>query len=328
METVINEQVNNKAEAGGKKKRIITAVVYLIVWIGLCALKWTVPGGWGALGFDAAFCAVSIISAYEFLRAIDKSENGEKNKISFPQRAFTLAFCAVSVPLYVIVELTMGEGFLATACSLCVYVMFLAATSVFDHYKSTVKGTIYCVFCMIYCGVLSMVLSSINHLERNSMAAILVLFMCTVLTDTGAYIIGTLFKKWVPFKLAPQLSPNKTIIGAVGGIIGGIVGAILAYYLMYLCGGLNGEIAVWGMNNVYLTFTSESIHPLVSFVILGLFTSILAQIGDLFESAIKRECGVKDMGNLLPGHGGVLDRFDSMLYSSVLVLFCFGTIII
>ncbi len=65
----------------------------------------------------------------------------------------------------------------------------------------------------------------------------------------------------------------------------------------------------------------------MTFVLVGLGTSILAMIGDLFESAIKRECGIKDMGNLLPGHGGVLDRFDSMLYCGVLVLFAFGSII-
>ena len=97
---------------------------------------------------------------------------------------------------------------------------------------------------------------------------------------------------------------------------------------MYVFGGVNGEIFVFGTNGVYLTFTSEAIHPVVSFILVGLFTSVACQIGDLFESAVKRECGIKDMGNCLPGHGGVLDRFDSMLYCSVVVLFCFGTIII
>lgn len=309
-------------------KRCITAAVYLVVWVGLCALKWTVPNNWGALGFDLAFTAVSVIGCHEFLNAVNRPESGQCT-ISFPQRTFTIAFCALAVPLHVIVQVTpIHQGLLAVACAFTIYVMFLAAASVFDHQKSTVKGTIYCVFCMLYCGVLSTVLSSINHLEKNSMVAILVLFMSTVLTDTGAFAIGTALKRVLPLKLAPQLSPNKTVIGAIGGLIGGILGGILAYYTIYIFGGINGESIILGSKfSVYLTFSSDEIHPIISFIIVGLATSVMAQVGDLFESAIKRECHIKDMGNILPGHGGVLDRFDSMLYCSCVVLLCFGTII-
>ncbi len=309
------------------QKRCITAAVYLVVWIGLCALKWTVPDNWGAIGFDIAFTAVSTIGCYEFLRAVNRPESGQCT-LSSPQYTFTMAFCAIIVPLHTVVQITMKSGLLAVACAFTIYVMFLAAASVFDHRKSTVKGTIYCVFCMLYCGVLSSILSSINHLGRNSMVAILMLFMATVLSDTGAFALGSALKKVLPLKLAPQLSPNKTVIGAVGGLLGGIIGGVLAYYTIYIFGGVNGQSFILGHNfNVYLTFSSEKIHPIVSFILVGFCTSIMAQIGDLFESAIKRECHIKDMGNCLPGHGGILDRFDSMLYCSVVVLFCFGTII-
>lgn len=179
---------------------------------------------------------------------------------------------------------------------------------------------------MLYCGVLSTMMAAINHLTRNSMVAILVLFMATVFTDAGAFLAGSTLKKWLPAKLAPQLSPNKTIVGAVGGLVGGIAGSLLALGVMYLFGGVNEPI-ILGFNNVFLQFTSNFPY-VVSFMLVGLFTSVLAQVGDLLESAIKRECGLKDMGNLLPGHGGILDRFDSMLYCSVIVLFSFGTIII
>ena len=307
------EEIKTPSAEGKKsvKPRIITAAVYLVTWAVLCALKWVVPKGYGAIGFDLAFCAISIIGSYEFLRAI--------GGVSFPQRAFTMAFAAVVVPLHVVIQMIMNAGLLAVACAFVVYVMFLMATSVFDPLRSTVKGTISCIFCMLYCSVLSAVLSGINHLSQNSMAAILVLFMSTVLSDTCAFVFGTLLKRWFPWKLSPKLSPNKTIVGAVGGIIGGIVGGILAYVFITCLGGYNG---------VVLTFSSERIMPIVSFILIGLATAFLAQIGDLFESAIKRECGIKDMGKLLPGHGGVLDRFDSMLYCSVVVLLAFGTIIV
>lgn len=330
------EEKTGKKKLTSMQKRTITAVVYVVVWVALCALKWCVPHTkigthdeyWGSLGFDTVFCAVSVIGSFEFLRAIDRPESGIACKISLPQRAFTIAFCALVIPLYVVVQIFMEAGLLAVACAFGVYVMFLAGTSVFDHGRSTVKGTIYCVFAMLYCGVLSSMLSALNHLPQNSMTAILMLFMATVLSDAGAFAVGSLLKKVFPAKLAPKLSPNKTIVGAIGGLLGGIAGGVLAYFTMYICGGINGTQIFFQFNGVWLTFTSEYIHPIVSFIFVGLGTSVVAQIGDLFESAIKRECGVKDMGNLLPGHGGVLDRFDSMLYCGIVVLLCFGTIII
>lgn len=335
-QTVQNEQ----AQKGGKdssafKKRTLTSAIYAIVFIGLCALKWCAPqgnvaGGWGSLGFDAVFIAIAVIGAFEFLRAVDKAPGNEKSQISTPQRAFTIAFCAVVIPLYVLMEMipqTNGSGILAVACAFVIYMMFIVATSVFDHGRSTVKGAIYCVFCMLYCGIFSTLLAAINHLNNNSMAAIITLFTVTTATDSFAYFVGSGLKRFIPFKLAPKLSPNKTVIGTVGGIIGGILAGLLSYYLMYFLGGLNGEIIFAHFNGVELVTRSANFSPVLSFILVGLFTSILCQIGDLFESAVKRECKVKDMGNLLPGHGGVLDRFDSMLFCSAVVLLSFGVIV-
>ncbi len=304
------------------KNRTLTSIVYVIVWLALFALKWTVPGGWGSLGFDALFCAVSAIGASEFLRAMGGT--------SYVQRSFTVAFCVLTVPLYVILQLVTGQGFLAVICAFCVYVIFLACTSVFDHVHSSVRGLITCIACMLYCGVLATVLSAVNHIEYNSMAALLVLFLCTVFTDTGAFLIGSWLKRFFPAKLAPQLSPHKTIVGAIGGLAGGIIGALLAFVIIYYFGGLNGEavLVTYGYNDVYLTFTSSVIHPVLSFAIIGLATAVCGQLGDLFESAIKRECGIKDMGKCLPGHGGILDRFDSMLFCGVIVMLAFGVIIV
>lgn len=300
-----------KEGKSGIKWRVITSVVYVVVWIALSAIKWLVPKDFGALGFDVLFCAISIIGSFEFLRAV--------GGISAPQRTITMAFAAVVVPLYVAIQMTVGAGLWAVIYASAVFAMCLMATSVFDPLRSTVKGTISCVFCMLYCGILSAILSAINHLEQNSMAAILVLFMSTVFCDTGAFLFGSLLKRWLPWKLSPKLSPNKTIVGSVGGLIGGIVGGILAYVLINYLGGYNG---------VVLVFSNDGVAPITCFILVGLATAVLAQVGDLFESAIKRESGIKDMGNLLPGHGGILDRFDSMLYCSFVVLICFGTIII
>ncbi len=295
------------------KQRLITGTVYVIVWIALCALKWLVPDGWGALGFDALFCAISVLGSLELLRAL-KNITG----ISYPQKVITVAFCAVIVPLYVAVEMAMGAGFIAAACCFCLYALVLAALNVFHFGVSTVKGTAVCFFTMLYCGVLSVLLSAVNHVEHNSTAAIITLFLTVMITDTFAFLFGKMFGKFAPLKLAPDLSPHKTVIGGAGGIIGGMIGAVAAYFLYFGLGKVIGTPLVYG----------GGVHPAVVFMLIGLVTSIIAQIGDLFESAVKRECGIKDMGKLLPGHGGVLDRFDSMLFSGVVVLLGFSVIVV
>lgn len=293
------------------KKRMITATVFVVVWIALVALKWLVPDGWGSLGFDALFCAIAVLGCLELLRAI------KGNDVSPPQKIVTVAFCAAVVPLYVVVEMTMAQGFLAVACFGGVYAFVLASLNVFHFGVSTVRGTVICLFAMLYCGVLSCILSAVNHLADNSTAAILALFLAVMFTDSGAFLVGILFKRWLPYKLAPSLSPNKTIVGAVGGVLGGMIGAIAAYFIYYGLGKAIGTPLVYG----------GALHPAVVFMLVGLVISLFAQIGDLFESAIKRESGIKDMGKLLPGHGGVLDRFDSMLFCGAVALLSFGMII-
>lgn len=105
-------------------------------------------------------------------------------------------------------------------------------------------------------------------------------------TDTGAYFVG---KKWGKYKLAPQVSPNKTIEGFIGGIILAVLISI-GYVLIWQAG-------IKGLELLTLT----------------ILTSLFSVVGDLFESMLKRIANVKDSGNLLPGHGGVLDRIDSLL---------------
>jgi len=118
------------------------------------------------------------------------------------------------------------------------------------------------------------------------------MFLIVMLTDSFAYVFGKLFKRWLPQKLAPKISPNKTIIGGAGGILGGMAAGVIAYWLWF------------GMSK-------------------DAVGAVVGHAGDLFESYLKRKCGIKDSGKILPGHGGVLDRFDSMFFVGVLVLISF-----
>ncbi len=123
------------------------------------------------------------------------------------------------------------------------------------------------------------------------------LFSCTWACDVSAYLVGS---RWGRTLLCPAVSPKKTIEGFAGGFAGSL-----------LCGGTLSYI--WGIAPVPL-------------LLIAFFCGTFGQIGDLVESLIKREACVKDSGDLIPGHGGILDRFDSILVNSVLVFVVFGVL--
>ena len=118
---------------------------------------------------------------------------------------------------------------------------------------------------------------------------VFLLMVIVMAGDTGAFYVGTSFGRR---KLYPVVSPNKSVEGAVGGLAGSLVGAIIAKY----------------------TFFPQL--TLADAVVTALILGILGQLGDLFESFLKRSFGVKDSGTIFPGHGGVLDRLDSILFAA------------
>lgn len=284
------------------KLRSITSTVYVLAVIALCAAKWLIPGDYGSLLFDALFCAVAAIGAFELIRAF--------GCVSLLQRAVTITFSALAVPMFALFAyLIGGSGWPGAVIALGVGALAVCVLFVADHSRSDVKSTLCCIFTLAYVGLLTAVLSAVNHLEQNSMLAIMFAFMCVPFTDAGAFLIGMALGKKLPLKLAPAVSPHKTVIGAAGGILGGIIGAVAAYYLFIALGG-TPEFSL-GMPEV------------VAVILVGLAASVATQFGDLFESAIKRAAGIKDMGRLLPGHGGILDRFDGTLFAGVVILLAF-----
>ena len=138
-----------------------------------------------------------------------------------------------------------------------------------------------------------------NDLE-NGFIALLMAFVVSPCSDTFAYLVGSLIGGK---KLCPKLSPKKTWSGAIGGTIGGVVSGVI----------------------VYLIFkpTVNFFSPVLLFVLVGLLASIANLFGDLFESFIKRRVGIKDMGKIMPGHGGVLDRIDGTMFAIVIIYIVF-----
>ena len=121
-------------------------------------------------------------------------------------------------------------------------------------------------------------------------------FVMAFMPDTGAYLIGCAFGK---HKLCPLISPKKTVEGMIGGILVAMAG-LVAYMLVL---------------NIFFDFKVNYVYALI----YGLIGSLGGVFGDLCFSAIKRQAGIKDYSNLIPGHGGMLDRFDSMIVVAPLV---------
>lgn len=313
------------------KKRVITGVCYVIVMVGLLVMKLLIPEvdgiAYGALGVDVLFWAISVIGAFEFTRAVGErkrvtDENGQTHLtegISNAQRWGVIVTCALMIPAFVIgklVSVSRGDlrlGGFSLVLLLAVGsvgAMVTASLTVFDHERSDVKSTAYAELCLLYCGALASIGPNINHMANNSDVAIVFMFILVPFVDVGAFFIGKLFGKLLPLKLAPHTSPNKTVVGAVGGLLGGILAGVVTWIICKYT-----DVVVF--ENV------TTMPDVVVLMLIAIPTAIMAQLGDLFESAIKRGCGIKDMGKILPGHGGVLDRFDSMLFATVAIVVCF-----
>ena len=155
------------------------------------------------------------------------------------------------------------------------------------------------VFCLMYVGLTLLTLPALRE-EPNGPSLLIFLFFVVWAGDISALYVG---RAWGRHKLAPRLSPNKSWEGAVGSVAGSLLAA----------GGLLA-LADWftQWNSAKLSYPDEIWYWLV----LAVIVNIAAQVGDLAESALKRSVGAKDSGTLLPGHGGVLDRIDSLLLAA------------
>lgn len=322
------------------KKRVITGVVYIIVMICLLALKFLVPPtnsgvAFGAVGIDLLCTLISIVGAYEFTRAVGEHKEKGDGGISKLQRWCTIVICGMITPFFAVAKMLttklvyggadlsgdpLGVPALITLLTVTALgALVTAVMTVFDPDHSDLKSTAYAELCILYCGVLVSVIANINHMVENTSIAILLLFVLVPCVDTFAFLFGSAFGKIFPTKLAPKTSPNKTVIGGIGGVIGGVVAAIAVWAIAEFA----APGAVAQFPNMPVLKYDGVLPKWLLLVIIAVPTSILAQLGDLFESALKRGCGIKDMGKLLPGHGGVLDRFDSMLFASVSVVVSF-----
>ena len=226
---------------------------------------------------------ISAGAAWELLRCVDP-----KMPLRFKVYATVAGFA-----MPVLFAFVRNNAVISTGIYLLVLVMFVEIMLSFGREKPIKLETLLQV--ILAGGVMPMLLVSLVRIgarEMHAPAYLFLPFVAAFSSDSGAYFAGCYLGK---HKLFPHLSPNKTLEGCIGGAV-----AAIALMLVY--------------GFVLTHFHLEVNYPLLA--LYGFFGSLACQIGDLAFSAIKREYGIKDYGTLIPGHGGMLDRFDSMHFTA------------
>lgn len=270
-------------------KRIITGACYVIVLVAMFLLREFVD----YRIFHALTCFFAVVGTFEVARAL--KEYTVKGTF-----VCSIVYAALFVPAYCLGEYVIKEGWgwLIAIDLTAIALIAMSITSMVKGYES--KNFLASLTVYVYPTLFLLAMLAMNDIGENAFIALLLAFVISPVSDTFAYFVGSLIGG--P-KLCPKLSPKKTWAGAIGGTIGGILGAIAVYFIF--------------------TPTVNFFSPILLFILVGQFGSVLTLFGDLFESYIKRRVGIKDMGNILPGHGGVMDRIDGTLFATVFLLFVF-----
>ncbi|HHV98136.1 MAG TPA: phosphatidate cytidylyltransferase [Clostridiaceae bacterium] len=207
------------------------------------------------------------------------------------------------IPIFII-GFTNNEYNKYTVLSVFAILAVLMGLIVFKHERYNIIDISLTTFGIMYVPFLFLFIILTRNLE-NGFYFMWMIFIGAWVTDTFAYFTGVFLGKR---KLIPPISPKKTVEGSIGGIAGCV--AVMTLYGVLVINSRLGNI------------------PLYHYIIISLLCGIISQVGDLAASAIKRYVKVKDYGKIMPGHGGVLDRFDSILFVAPVVYFYISFFII
>lgn len=273
------------------KIRIITAVVALAVFIAVLLAP--------PIVFTIALAGVILVMLYECYSA---------TKANTPMKV--VGFVSAIIAMLMLYLTTFMNNDSVTPHLVFGVIMLIVLIHmilvVIEHGKKSYKDILANGFLTLY------ITFSVGCIwlmkEKYTMAEMLLIFICAWSTDTFAYFSGKLFGK---HKLIPNVSPNKTVEGAVGGVIGTMI--VCAIYIAVVKNVMDININIW--SNVYIQGAA-----------IGLIGGVFSQVGDLIASSIKRDTGIKDFGWIFPGHGGFMDRFDSVIFIAP-IIYCVTTVL-
>lgn len=273
-------------------KRLVFGLLWTIIGISALFLMHT----WIFLVFAMFLC---FMATYELNRSI-----GLKNK---PIMILSLIVSTAFPLYYEYGHLLRGIGGLnlKTEYIITAYVLILCFLMLHNHENTkfsdvsfVVMSSLFVPFAftrLMYFRDIKLYYPDKGYTDAHGIFLILFILFSACMTDTCAYFAGSFLGK---HKLCPKISPKKTVEGAIGGVIGCVIANVILYA-------------------VYNNFIFENpVNNYAPIAVASVITSVVGMCGDLTASLIKRNYGIKDFGNLIPGHGGIMDRFDSIMFVS------------
>ncbi|MEE1306278.1 MAG: phosphatidate cytidylyltransferase [Agathobacter sp.] len=263
------------------KTRLISGIFLVIFAIGFI---WA--GGWCTLGVTLA---ISLIGMFELYRVFD-----------FHKSILAVAGYLAAIIYFVNLKFNFVPDILVIILGLFILLMFVY---VFAYPKYDAKQVMAAFFGFFYLAVMLSYVYKLRMIPEKGLYIAYLVFFCSWGCDTCAYCVGKLCHMTIGnHKMSPKLSPNKSIEGAVGGVVG--AGLLTALY----CSIFASKMGIGSRDIIVLS------------LIAGV-AGLISMVGDLTASAIKRNYDIKDYGKLIPGHGGVLDRFDSMIITAPIIYY-------
>ena len=277
-------------------KRVITAILLILVMAAGIWLQ-----GWPLRIILLISMSMSLSEMYRAFRRIGYD----------PVRWVGYVYCVLAV-LAQAYYANLSERSLFHSISPAMFALvvglLLGMTNIILKGKVAFDSMMATVFPMLYPGLFFSLILPLQDLDTrlaSTMALVLTFFIASV-NDTFALFIGLKFGK---HRLSPEISPKKSVEGSVAGLVSSVIFAMLVPFVTFRLAPTVPAIAA--------DLAVSHYPPIWSFGVLGLIAGALSQIGDLVASLVKRHCGIKDFGTIFPGHGGMLDRMDGILFCGV-----------
>ena len=259
--------------------RLISSIVLVIL-----TLATILTGGYV---LAAVLLFLALLGYRELMQACGLGEKGRVNGLE------AVGYAGIAV-YYILMVFTSNRIWLFIALLMILAAFMFLYVFTYPRYRAEQ------VMCSFFHVIYAPVMLSCIYLVRSlplGIYSVWMIFISSWICDTCAYAVGILIGR---HKMVPRLSPKKSIEGAVGGVAGSaLVGALFGYFV------------------VESMITDQKVAWI--FVLIGAFGAVISQVGDLTASAIKRNHDIKDYGKLIPGHGGVMDRFDSVIFTAPMI---------